>query len=149
MKFYIKDRLYDAAAIQSITLEQVMEFDREAKARNFGFSFADLEELNARLTKMTEQERRGDPGVLLILSLTIWASRMAAGEKVSYSEAIDVPMSDLLFVRDEEDKKKPDPRRARPASGRAAKKRKRKASVSERSATSRKHADSQLPSTTA
>lgn len=145
MKFIIKGVEYDAADVRRVSLREIIAFDRESVREGYGILWAQVEDrLNAFMGK-TDEEKRQDPDFFLLFGLTIWATRVLAGERVSFAEAIDIDISpdstEFRVIKDEPQDAPPTPPRARPTpkgGGRAtAKQAKKKASTSARSASVR------------
>ncbi len=137
MRFVIKGREYDPKALTSLTLKQIIAFNRESETESYGITWADVEDRYRRLERLPLAEKQRDPDSILLFGMTIWATRTAAGEVISFSEAIDVSMDDIQVL----DVESPPPLPARPKkhrkdSGRASKER-QKASVSARATSAR------------
>lgn len=142
MRFVIAGTTYDARAIQSLTLKHVLAFNRESEREGYGVTWGDLEQLNGDIQAIRDEaEKRRHPGTLILLAVSIWASRIAAGEDIPFGDAIDVPLDQMEFLPDPQDapppQDAPGPTRARPGSGRARKKAAAKVSVSARSTSAR------------
>jgi len=124
VRFQIGERRYEVNAIEDLSLKMILEL--EAESRDFGrqLKFADISVWADELNALSEDERVQHPESMWLLAVTIWASRKLAGEPVTFAEAVDFPMSQLVFLPEPQDHKKPaNPQKARPTprgSGRAA-----------------------------
>lgn len=126
MKFKLHDRTYDLGTLDRLSLVDILMMEKET--RDFGnpLKWSDVLRIMAEVEALpTKAEVEAHPDILWMSAITIWASRRLAGDKVTFIEAIDFPMSDMTWIADPQDKKAPagptKPTRARPGSGRAAK----------------------------
>jgi hypothetical protein len=124
VKFRIGDTTYDAADIEDASLADLLHL--EVQSQEFGrpLDMATLVDIRDRLNKLTATERKSDPDGPWLLAVTIWIARRKAGERLTFEEAIDFPMADLHFIKEPTDrpaKATAGPTKARPGSGRAAK----------------------------
>lgn len=147
MKFRINGREYDPTALTSVTLKQVIAFNRESVREGYGITWADVEDRYKRLEKLPLAAKKSDPDSILLFGMTIWATRIAAGEDLSFADAVDVSL-DKIEIFDVESKPSPQLARSKPRkdSGRAVKTARKKASVSARSSSAK---TSKAPSTDA
>ena len=123
MKVIIEGTVYEGRTIDTLSIKHALQFDRECRDHGYGVTWRDVARIRAEMSALeTEAEREQHPEALLLTAVTIWASRIAAGETVTFDEVISVPLGHIGFVLDDEPEKAatPDPRRARPGSGRAA-----------------------------
>ena len=127
MKFKIGTKIYDAADIDP-TLKDILLLEKECADMGRPVKWGQFQgwqdELRALAAKGDEDAVQNHPEILWLMALTIWASRKAAGESVTFGEAIDFRMDDFDWLPEPEDHKKPNPTKARPArkgSGRAVK----------------------------
>ncbi|MGX7679074.1 hypothetical protein ACSMXN_09250 [Jatrophihabitans sp. DSM 45814] len=138
MKFMIGDRLYNDAALDQLSLKDILILEMETEKLGRPLKFAQVqgwaEEFNRLADRMADKRATAavraeaekslteHEGALWVTAITIWASRKIAGEEITFGAAIDFPMGSLRILPEPEDRKAPaDPTRARPGSGRAAK----------------------------
>lgn len=118
MRFVIDGKMYSATTVKALTLRDILTFNRDAEREGWGLSWGDIEPLFAQVEALKDEtEKRRHPGTLWLLALTIWASRRAAGETVSFGECIDIPLERVDFIADPQDRlggEGKDPRKARP-----------------------------------
>jgi hypothetical protein len=128
VKVIIEGTVYEGRTIDTLAIKHALQFDRECREHGYPLTWADVERIRAEMAGLeTDDERARHPDALVLTAVTVWASRLAAGESVTFDEVISVPLGSMRFVVDEPDPSKdstgaaaPDPRRARPGSGRAA-----------------------------
>lgn len=145
MKVIIDGKVYEGHTLESVSIRDALAFNRDCAEHDYPWRWADVERIRneIRLTKPTERYKH--PEALVLTAVSVWASRLVAGDQVTFSEVIEAPLGTMRFVDDEPDPSKdktgaamPDPRPARPASGRAAAPRARKAAAPRQPAGSRK-----------
>lgn len=126
MRIVIAGKVYQGKAIDALSIKHALAFDRYCAENEFGWRWADVEKARTEiLTLETNDERRAHPAALMMTALTIWASRIAEGDDVTFDDVISAPLESMLFVSDPgeldepEERAAPDPHRARPGSGRA------------------------------
>lgn len=125
MKFKIRETVYDAASMYKLPLKMVLQLQMES--RDFGreIQLADVEVWSDELDKCkTDKDRSEHPASPWLLAVIIWASRKLAGEHVNFEQAIDIPMDELVFLKEPQDHKRaanPTKGRPRKGSGPAAK----------------------------
>lgn len=121
----IDDRLIEAESVDRLTLKHWIRIEQETGALGRPMTWSQVREAVDRVTGLKPDKAEKDPDFWLVVGVILWASRYAAGETdLSLMDAVDVPMSSIEFLADEEDLVTPGggvggPRRARPASGRA------------------------------
>lgn len=123
MKVIIEGTVYEGRTIDTLSIKHALQFDRECRDHGYAVTWRDVERIRAEMAALeTDAEREEHPEALLLTAVTIWASRIAAGETVTFDQVISVPLGHIGFVLDDEPEQAatPDPRRARPGSGRAA-----------------------------
>lgn len=125
-RFKLDGRTYEMTAINEISLRDLVLFNAQAAEMGGDFRWSDVEEAAAEMQAMkTVGEASKHPRRNLVIAVTIWISRRAAGDDLSFGEAIDFPMSSVEFLPSAEDRK-PGPTKARKG---PAKKSTRKASA--------------------
>lgn len=126
MKVIIDGVAYQGQTIDTLSIKHALQFNRECREHGYPITWQDVERIRAEMAALeTDAEREQYPDALVLTAVTVWASRLAAGESVTFEEVISAPLGSMMFVPDPEDlaaarkAATPDPRRARPASGRA------------------------------
>lgn len=114
-RFKIGDRIYTTAALDEISLKDLMLFNSQAADMGLDKTWADVERLGQALAEMTADEAGQHPDALFLTGVTIWASRRAAGDEVTFGEAIDIKLKDLEFLPSTKDHR-PNPTKARKGS---------------------------------
>lgn len=135
-RFKIGTKVYEIADVQQLPMRALL-FDLPVQTEELGqrLEAGDVEAINNRLEKIKDTELRGrDPEAKWGIAITIWASRLLAGETVTIAEALSFPSGDLAWLPDTADhqSKTVDPTRTRAASVRGAKSRPAKAGSSSR-----------------
>ena len=121
MHFRIGENVYTPAALDRISLRNLIRLEAETVQLGRPMRWSELRALSDRVSTLKDSELEECDDFPWYLGMLIWAARLEAGEVVTFSEAIDFPMGDLEMVPDEgDDDVTPTPRKARPVSGRAA-----------------------------
>jgi hypothetical protein len=126
MKFKILDTVYDLGSLDRLSLIDILMLEKETRELGNPLRWSQVMQMSADLEALkTKEEKEAYPDILWMSAITIWSSRRIAGDKVSFVEAIDFPMGDMIWLPDPEDHKEPErptkPARARAGSGRATK----------------------------
>lgn len=122
MHIVIEGRVYQPTAMDDVTLRDILSLEQDLRAVDLGVrTWAELRELAALFATLSDVEIEAHPSALLFLAATLWATRRAAGEKLSLLDAVDVPMAAVRFVMDPDDTPRTGPPegKARGGSGRA------------------------------
>lgn len=122
MKFTINGRSYDAAALDEVSLRDILLLEQQTTDFGRRLTWTEVTDMAARLEALkTDEERLDDEASLWLTAVTIWASRRLAGDPVTFDQAVDFPLKDLVFIKEAHDERpKVNPQKARPGSGRAA-----------------------------
>jgi hypothetical protein len=129
VKVIIDGNVYQAATIDTLSIKHALQFDRECREHGYPLTWRDVERVRAEMSVLaTDDERQEHPDALLLTAVTVWASRIAAGDAVTFDEVISAPLGSMRFILDADElaaskgekAATPDPHRARPGSGRAA-----------------------------
>jgi len=119
--FKIGDRTYTPAALDRISLRNLIKLEAETVELGRPLRWGELRAMADRVSSLPEEDVETDDDFPWFLGMLIWAARLEAGEIVTFSQAVDFPMGDLEMIPDEgDDDVMPSPRKARPGSGRAA-----------------------------
>lgn len=122
MKFAIGEKIHDLADIDKVSLKDLLLLQQQTAESGRMLTMEDIRRMQADLNAIEDSKERGKhPDAIWLLAVGIWAARRLAGEDVTFLQAIDFPMSQLTFIKEPQDRKKPDPTRARRASGRVGK----------------------------
>ena len=90
--FTIGDKVYEMArGMDGLSLLDML--DLEAVLATRGVSLADVEAAQQELKGATKARFAAHPLALLLTSINIWAARLAAGERLTFTEALSFPMS--------------------------------------------------------
>ena len=138
MKFRLQGKLYTMAAIDRLTLLDLMKLERQTEEMGRPMKWSELRSILEHFDTQFDVDGfdpEGDDLYPWFLGLLIWATRRDAGDEVTFGDAVDVPLGEIEIVVDEPKRKAPqdrrhkktkggvegpDPRRARAASARAA-----------------------------
>ncbi len=104
-RFKINDKIYATSSLDELSLRDVTMFNSQAEDMGLRRKWSDVERVAQELAALPEDEAEQHPDKYLVLAVTVWATRRTAGEKVSFEEAIDVPMLNITLLPDPEDKK--------------------------------------------
>jgi hypothetical protein len=110
-RFKIGARVYTTAALDEISLKDLIVFGREAEAIGLPAKWSDIERIASEAADLPDGEEH--PDALLLVGVTIWASRRAAGDDVTFEQSIDFPLKDLSFLPSPTDREEPGPTKAR------------------------------------
>lgn len=92
---------YEAASIEDITLRDTLVFEQQMAELGRRMSWPDLMKMVLRLAAIEDPAERGtDPDAMWSMAVTVWASMRKAGEQVTIAEAIDFPLSEIVFIDD-------------------------------------------------
>lgn len=123
MKIKIGDKTYQRVDVDQLTLLNVIKLQTETAELGHPLTMAALRDMSDEIEKLPIGKQDEHPDVLWLIGTSIWASRLAAGEQVTFAEALSFPMSQMEFIPEPGDEQ-PDPTKARPirkVSGRAVK----------------------------
>jgi hypothetical protein len=119
-RFRIGSTVYEASSILRLTLGQILDLERQTAALGRPLSWSQIKAMMQSLESVSAEAFSGHDDAPWVIALTIYASRLAAGEQVTFAEAVDFPLEDLTILPATEDHSRPGPTKARPGSGRAA-----------------------------
>lgn len=133
MKFILEGRTYEAAAIDRLTLGDLIRLERETADMGRPMKWSELraiiEHFEEEFTLDKDFDIEADDQFPWFLGMMIWATRRNAGEPVTFGEATEIRLGDIEVLEDEPSVKQPqdrkrkaadakDPRRPRAASAR-------------------------------
>lgn len=108
MLMEIGGKRYPLTNIEDLTLKQSMLLQREMNAHPEMTSIRSLRELREVLADYAElipEAQEAHPESVFLLAVTVWATRIAAGEDLSLLDAVDVPISQIHWIVEPGDKK--------------------------------------------
>lgn len=123
-RFAIAGKVYDAVEIDRLSMKDMLLFERQVHdALDRKVTWDDVTRWQQEMADLeTDAEREKHPEILMMTAVAIWAARRAAGDPVTFDDAIQMPVADIKTLPDAQDHKKPAPKaKARKASGPAAK----------------------------
>jgi hypothetical protein len=88
-------------------------FNTQAADMGLAEKWSDVERISAEFDAMSEAEAENHPDKLLMIGVTVWVSRRASGEDLSFGDALDFPISSLDFLPEPEDRKPGKPKGAK------------------------------------
>ena len=118
MILIIGDKHYPRVAVDELSIRHTLALQRELAITNISSAktWADVRKLLADFAELEPAERENHPEVLFLTALTIWATRVTAGEDLGLLEAVDIPATSVRWVAEPSDKAEPTgkarPRRA-------------------------------------
>ena len=125
MILVIDGKTYPAVTIGDLSLRHTLELQRELVTTNISSArtWVDVQALLQEFTALPDDQRATHPEALFLSALTIWATRVSAGEQLSLLEAVDIPASSVQWVKEPTDPDHEEPEGkapARPKTGGAA-----------------------------
>lgn len=125
---------YPGTAVDELSLLDLIMLQEQTKALGRELTHADIEQMEATVNKIkhkdlpTQRELRArHPDMVWLIAIQLWATLRGAGQDVTFSEAIAIPLKQCQWISEPGDDDgnggTVGPTRARPASGRAAKRR--------------------------
>lgn len=124
MRVKIGSHVYEGASIDRVSIGDLMKLEPQTAEYRHGqpMAWSEIRALAQRCQEMTAEDLVESDDLPMFLGIIVWASRLNAGEKITFGEAVDFPMGDLEFIPDPQDHKQAaGPQKARPGSGRAVK----------------------------
>lgn len=118
MRFQIGERVYDATAIEDLSLKMLLELEAETERFGRVLRMNDLRRITTELDALPSDAARGEhPDAPWLTAVSIWATRRLSGEALSFDAAIDFPLKQLVFLPDPSDRKVASDPKARKAAG--------------------------------
>ncbi len=100
----IGSRVYAQPNMDDINLRDLLRFDVEVAELGLAKTWGDVERIQADLDGMDEDGRARHPERLFMVAAMVWLARRAAGEDVSFSEAVDIRIEDVTLIPEPEDR---------------------------------------------
>lgn len=120
MRFRIGEKTYTAAAVDRLTLRQLIQVEGETEQMGRRMTWVELREIADRVSRLDKADAAMDPDWPWFLGLIVWASRVDSGEAITFGEAVDFPLDDFQIIPDPADHREAQgPQKARPGSGQA------------------------------
>lgn len=122
MHIVIEGRVYRQAALDAVTITDIIAIEKELRDEGLGVqTWDEVLEIGASFGVLSPSEAQAHPRKWLLMAVLVWASRRADGEKLSLMAAADVPLAAVQFIADPDDKPRTGPPagKARGGSGRA------------------------------
>lgn len=107
MRFKIADKVYEASSVDRLSMGHLLRIESETEAVGCRMTWAEVQALLEELAGIAEAEAENHPAALFVIGLTVWASRLNAGETVTLAEAVDFPLGDLQWLPEPGDHKEP------------------------------------------
>lgn len=122
-RFRIGEKAYVMPSLDEISLKDLIRFNTEAANLGIAERWADVIAASREMSTMTPDEQDRHELAPVVFGASIWLARRGAGEEISLADAVDVPLSQIVFLPDPEDhrpgkpkgastKKAPRPRKA-------------------------------------
>lgn len=105
LRFRLDGKVYSVGALEDVSLRDVMLFNTQAADMGLAATWADVERVAEEMSEADKDEAEKHPDALLMLGVTIWATRRIAGDEVTFGDAVDFPLSSLVWLPDTEDRK--------------------------------------------
>ena len=132
MILVIDGKTYPAVTIGDLSLRHTLELQRELITTNISSAktWVDVQALLQEFTALPDDRRATHPEALLLGALTIWATRVSAGEQLSLLEAVDILPSSVQWVKEPTDREESEGKApAQPKTGGAATRTRKKTST--------------------
>ena len=104
-RFKLHGKIYTTAALDEVSLKDLVLFNSQAEEIGMARKWSDVERVTAEMSGLTTAEADQHPEKLLLIAVTVWATRRIAGDAVTFGEAIDFPMNAIEFLPEPEDRK--------------------------------------------
>jgi hypothetical protein len=110
VKFVIEGKVYDAVDVNKIKMKDMLLF--EVQTADFGrrITWEDVLRWHTEVDILEAEKKDGGrqhPEIMWLTAVAIWAARRAAGEDVTFDQAVDVAANDIKQLPDPGDHKKP------------------------------------------
>lgn len=97
----INHKKYRLTRLDELNLKHAMQLQAELAAHptlTRARTWLEVRTLWQEYSSLPEQDRETHPETLFLAALTVWATRVVAGEQLSLMEAIDVPVRSIRFL---------------------------------------------------
>lgn len=100
-RFKSGGRIYEMASIDEITPRDLITFPRDAaEVRGTSLRWSDVERFATEIDDLPDEQKEDHPEFAFMMAVTIWASRRAAGDKVTFGACLDDPIEMLPDTED-------------------------------------------------
>lgn len=120
-RFKIGSKVYRLDVLDDISLRDLMVFNRQVADMGLSITWADIERISSEMAGLSDKKASQHPEAMIMTGVSIWASRRAAGDDVTFEEAVDIPVSEIVWLEGPKDHK-PSAKARRSPSARPAKK---------------------------
>lgn len=118
-RFVINGKTYQSAAIDALTLRQLLRLESETQELGTRWGWRELQAMLGRISDKDPEEAQEDPDFMWFVAVLIWSSRVNSGEAITFADAVDFPFVDFKAIPDPDDHKAAEgPQQPRSASGR-------------------------------
>lgn len=102
----VGNKHYPGVQVEDLSLLHVMALQRELTLNNISRckTWEDVQALVSEMAALAAEDRKAHPEMLFMTCLLVWAARVSAGERVSLLDAVDVPVSQVRFVTEPQDR---------------------------------------------
>ena len=102
----VGDKHYPGVQVEDLSLLNVMALQRELTLNNISRckTWEDVQGLVSEMAALSAEDRKAHPEMLFMTCLLVWAARVSAGERVSLLDAVDVPVTQVRFVNEPQDR---------------------------------------------
>jgi hypothetical protein len=104
-RFKIGEKLYSTASLDEVSLRDIIRFNTQAESLGIAERWHDVEVAAAEMASGTQAAAMAHPMRNVVIGVTIWASRLVAGEDVTFEQAVTFPVRELTMLPDPEDRK--------------------------------------------
>jgi hypothetical protein len=119
-RFKLQGRTYNTAALDEISLKDLLVFNSQAEDMGLRRNWADVERVSEELAQLDPVKADQHPERFLVISTTIWAARRIAGDVVTLDEAVSFPLREIEFLPEPGDRKPGKPKGAKKAPAKSA-----------------------------
>jgi hypothetical protein len=104
-RFKIGTKVYETDVLDDISLRDLMVFNRQVADMGLSITWADIERISVEMSELDEKDAARHPEAMLMTGVVIWASRRSAGDDVTFEQAVDIPMSQIVWLETPKDHK--------------------------------------------
>jgi hypothetical protein len=105
VRLAIKGKVYDAVVVEELTLKNMLLFEKQTAEFGLPLTWDQVIAWHAEIDALPPAEQASHPRLMTLTACSIWAARVAAGEPVTFEEAIDIPAAAITVLPDPEDHK--------------------------------------------
>lgn len=107
MILVIGTKHYPGVAVSELSIRHTLALQRELAVTNISSAktWADVRGLLAEFQALDKKDRENHPEALFLTAVTIWATRVSAGEELGLLDAVDIPAASVRWIAEPSDKK--------------------------------------------